>query len=178
METAKPESKSMNSYILHPDYRFETQAVDENLFLLVRAHPFTQLGWIINSVALAFLLILLNFFFAYFLSTIQLIYLNAFVGAAIFSYAWYNFLSWYFNVGVITNHRIVDIDFYNILYKEVSEANVSKVEDVTSTVGGFFGSFFSFGNVFVQTAGTEKNIEFLNVPNPTDIVSLINDLIP
>lgn len=178
METAKPESKSLNSYMLHPTYKFETQKANEHLFLLVRAHPFTQLGWIINTVALVFLLIFLNFFFAYFLSSTQLIYLNVFVGVAIFSYAWYNFLSWYFNVGVITNERIVDIDFYNILYKEVSEANISKVEDVTSKVGGFFGSFFSFGDVFVQTAGTEKNIEFLGVPNPTEIVSLINDLTP
>ena len=76
----------------------------------------------------------------------------------------------------MTNKRILDVDFYSILYREVSETRLTKVEDITSKTGGYFGSLFNYGNVFVQTAGSEVNIEFLNVPDPANAVKIINDL--
>ena len=39
-------------------------------------------------------------------------------------------------------------------------------------------SLFNFGNVFVQTAGNELNIEFTNVPGSSDVVKIINSVIP
>jgi hypothetical protein len=79
-------------------------------------------------------------------------------------------------VGLITNERIVDVDFYNVLYKEVTATRIEKIEDVTSKSGGFIESFFHYGDVFVQTAGNELNIEFLEVPSPSRVVRIINDL--
>ena len=88
-----------------------------------------------------------------------------------------NFLSWYFNVGIGTNHRVIDIDFHSLLYKEVTIALLEKVEDVTSKTSGFFSAIFNYGNVFLQTAGTEANIEFMNIPRPALIVKIVNQLV-
>lgn len=68
------------------------------------------------------------------------------------------------------------MDYANIIYKEVSEARLDKIEDITSKSGGFFESFFNYGNLFIQTAGTESNVEFINIPNPSDVVRIIDDL--
>jgi hypothetical protein len=57
-------------------------------------------------------------------------------------------------------------------------AVINKIEDVTSKSGGFFSSVFDYGNVFVQTAGTEANVEFMNIPKPSEVVKIINSLLP
>ena len=58
----------------------------------------------------------------------------------------------------------------------MTATTISKIEDVTSKVGGFFRSIFDYGNILVQTAGEEPNIEFLGVPHPSQIVKIINEL--
>ena len=78
---------------------------------------------------------------------------------------------------MVTDERIIDIDFHSVLYKEVTIAMLKKIEDVTSKAGGFFSSLFDYGNVFVQTAGTEANIEFMNVPKPSQVAKIINQLL-
>ncbi|MBI3619662.1 hypothetical protein HY214_00750 [Candidatus Roizmanbacteria bacterium] len=166
----------MHSFCLRPDVRFESQGQDEKVILVLRAHPFTQIHWVFNTLALLILFGVLNFFYPFFLTGMEAVFANMFFLAVIFSYVFFNFSSWFFNVGVITNERVVDIDFQNLLYKEVTEAQLKKIEDITSKSGGFFESFFNYGNLFVQTAGTEVNIEFLNITRPADVVRIIQDL--
>jgi hypothetical protein len=79
-------------------------------------------------------------------------------------------------VGIITNQRILDLDFFNILYKEFTATTIEHVSDLTTKVGGFFRSFLNFGAVFVKTEGFEQNIEFTDVPRPAEIVEIINNL--
>ena len=95
----------------------------------------------------------------------------------IFSYIWFNILNWYFNVGIITSKRVIDIDFYAVLYKEITNAQLGRIEDTTVKSGGYLESFFDYGSIFVQTAGTEANVEFINVPHPSDAVQIINKLL-
>lgn len=167
----------LHSYCLNPEVRLETQGVNEQVLLVVRAHPITQLPWIFNTLILFILLIVLNLFVFSFLSISQILFINIFGMVILLSYIWFNFLGWFFNVGVITNLRIVDIDFTSVIYKEITEARVEKVEDITSKSGGYFQSFFDYGNVFVQTAGTEVNIEFVNISRPSEVVRIISDLV-
>lgn len=167
----------LHSYCFRPIVRFETQGVNEQVILILRAHPITQLQWVINTFIIIILLVVLNYIFPSFFSLRQIIYINIFGVAFILSYIWFNFLSWFFNVGIITSERIIDVDFHNVIYKEVTATKLDKVEDVTSKTGGYFQSFFDYGNVFIQTAGTEANIEFMNVPKPSDVSRVIHDLI-
>lgn len=178
MNNLRPSHSYLHSFCVKPSYRFETQHASEQVILVLRAHPITQLPWIINSLILIIVLFFLNFLFLNFLSTPQTIFVNVFGFAFIFAYIWFNFLSWFFNVGIITNERIIDVDFHVVIYKEVTETQLAKIEDVTAKSGGFFASVFNFGNIFVQTAGTEVNIEFHNVPKPSEVTKIINSLVP
>ncbi len=166
------------SFLVNPEVHFMTQHLDEKVILVVRRHPLTQLYWIINTVIFLIVAIFLNFFVSLFLDPNHILVFNLFAVFFIFSYVWVNFLLWYYTVGLISNERIIDLDFFNILYKEFTATTIFQVSDVTTKIGGFFGSIFNFGNVFVKTEGFEQNIEFQEIPHPSDVVKILNDLMP
>jgi len=166
-----------NSFCLHPNICFNDQDVDEYPILVLRAHPITQLPWLFNSFFLMIFILFLNFFLPRYLGFYRFVFFNFFALALIFSYLYFNFINWFFNVGIITNKRILDVDFYGLMYRETTIAMLSKVEDITVKVGGFFYSFFDYGNLFIQTAGKEANIEFINIPKPQKVAKIINQLL-
>ncbi len=166
----------LHSFCIKPPVKFESQAEDEEVLVVLRAHPITQLPWIINGIIFIIILIFLDFVFSSFLQSSQFLFINFLSIVFIFSYLWFNFLGYFFNVGIVTNMRVIDIDFNAVIYKEFTDASLEKIEDITSKSGGYFASLFDYGNVFVQTAGTEVNIEFLKIPKPSEVVSIINNL--
>ena len=93
------------------------------------------------------------------------------------SYALFNFINWYYNVGIITNKRVIDVDFFSIFYKEITVARLGNIQDITTKSGGYIQAFFDYGTIFIQTAGTDANVEFINVPMPSQIVQTINNLL-
>lgn len=178
MDKIKPAHWTFHSFCIKPAYYFENQQRNEEIILVLRAHPVTQIPWIFNSLIFLLIVIPLNLFIPSFLSFAQIFLFDLFSLTAILAYIWFNFLGWFFNLGVVTNKRIIDIDYHAVIYKEVTETNLSKVEDVTTKSGGFFSSLFNYGTVFVQTAGTEVNIEFFDIPRPAEVTKIINHLVP
>jgi|SRR6185436_6099145 len=83
---------------------------------------------------------------------------------------------YYLNVQIITNERVVDILQVSLLNRKVSELHLSRIEDVTAEVKGVFGTFFNFGNVYIQTAGETERFVFNNVPNPAAIEKMLLDM--
>ena len=67
-----------------------------------------------------------------------------------------SFLMWFYNVYIITNERLVDVDFVGLLSKTVNVAQLGKVEDVNYTQNGFLANLFDYGDVIVQTASEQK----------------------
>ncbi len=177
MENNNKKSSVFYSYCLNPQSKFDSQEDGEKIYLLLRSHPFTQIGWVLNSIFLFVLILVLNFFIQSFFNLGQIFIINCFSIVFIFSYIWFNILSWYFNVGIVTNKRVIDIDLHAVIYKEITNAQLAKIEDVTVKSGGYLQSLFDYGSIFIQTAGTEANVEFNNVPYPTDAVQVINKLL-
>lgn len=162
--------------------RFETQEQGESIILLLRKHWITNVIWLATGLLLLVSPIIIfpvlaisgiipaNFSGSAFSLVILVWYLLT------FSYVLVNFLLWYFTVSIVTSERIVDIDFINILNKRFSATRINKVEDVTMKRGGFIRAVFDYGDVLVQTAGKEREFEFLAVPKPEQVVRIINQL--
>lgn len=173
---------SLQSFCYLPkNMRFETQGDSEKVILLLRKHGITNLPWIILSVFLTLMPLFLfplllqqnilpDSFTALVLGIILIWYLFT------LSFVLVNFLLWYFTVSIVTDERIIDIDFINILHKEFSATSMEKVEDVTMNMRGFISAIFNFGDVHIQTAGTNAFFEFLAVPYPEKVVQIINNL--
>ena len=93
-----------------------------------------------------------------------------------FIFAFEKFLDWYFDLFLITNQRVVDIDFNNLLNKHFAEADLDMIQDVSSSVKGLLGTFFNYGDVLIQTAAEINQINFEKVPNPEKIIKLLKEL--
>jgi len=87
-----------------------------------------------------------------------------------------SFLSWFYNLSIITDERIIDVDFVNLIYKNVSAAKIDKVEDVTVKTSGAIRNILDYGTVNIQTAAEKTEFEFTDVPHPQQIAKLINEL--
>ena len=174
----------LSAFMVRPKgVRFETQESEEDILLFMRQHLVTNTGWVFASLVLLTLppiltpfLLRLNIFppsipAGYYLVLPLLWYLG------IAGFVLTNFLKWYFNVYIVTNRRVVDIDWLSLLYKQLSSTQLNKIQDVTYKQGGVVDSFFDFGNVVIQTAGTEENFEFDAVPQPEAVVRQINEIL-
>ncbi|TSC65718.1 MAG: hypothetical protein CEO21_350 [Microgenomates group bacterium Gr01-1014_80] len=171
------------AYVENPaNCRFEGQDVDEKIFLLLRAHPITNLKWIIPAVLIFFIPfalppILISLGFEELLS-FPAAYLSAFIVInylLVLVITFEGFLYWYFNVYLVTAKNIVDVDFHSILFKNIDLAPLANVEDTSSSMAGILSSIFNYGNVVVQTAGAAENIDFRDVPNPHRVSDFILD---
>lgn len=175
----KKQNRLLHSFCMLPDVDFNIRDENEKVIAIVRSHPITQLPWIINSFLFLFLIILLNLYvfpLFSFLNPQRIVAINFLLFSVLFSYILLNITLWFFNVGIITTKRVLDLDYYPITYREFTGTGIENVEDITSTSSGPFSNIFRYGKVEVQTAGTEQNIEFLNVPFPDEIVKIINQL--
>lgn len=157
--------------------RFETQDNEEKIVLLLRKHFITNLGWITMSIIL--------FLTPLFASGLPLFNNVPDNFMFIFILIWYlisiaytleSFLTWFFNIYIVTDERIIDIDFYNLIYKEVSDANIDKIQDVTYKMGGAIRTVFNYGDVLIQTASEVPNFEFDAVPKPDKVARILQDL--
>jgi len=88
-----------------------------------------------------------------------------------------SFLTWFFNVFIITDERVIDVDFISLIYKNVSAAKIENIEDITAATGGALRSVFDFGTVTIQTAGAQQELEFEDIPHPAKVTKLLNELI-
>lgn len=167
-----------HSFCIRPQCRFESQLQDESVILVIRAHPILLVPWLVNGLLLLIGLVLFNIYVPslWHLTTMQLLFLNLSVVVFILSYYWFHFLSYFFNVGVVSNRRILDIDFSSVLFKQISETRLERIEDITASSGGYVASLFNYGNIYIQTAGETVNFEFLDSPRPGDVVRIINEL--
>lgn len=95
----------------------------------------------------------------------------------VFGFFLQNILNWFFNILIITNKKIVDVDFVGILYKNISETTLDNIEDVTSNVSGALGVTFNIGALYIQTAAEKREFEFGGVDDPSKIRDVLSDLV-
>lgn len=158
--------------------RFATQDTQEQILLLLRKHPITQLLWVI----IAGIGVLIPVFvdpgqLLSFLPPNYQVATTITWYVAILFYVLESFISWYYNVYIITDERVVDIDFLSLIYRNISSAKLNRIEDVTARTHGALQTVVNYGTVTIQTAGTAEEFEFEDVPRPNTIVQLINELL-
>lgn len=177
-------ARTLSSFAAFPEGTgFSGQDRDEHIVLLLRQHPavFIPKILLVTGMFLLPLIIVplaqsLNTDFSAGDITFGLGVLVLWIMFAI-SIVAVTFFKWFFNVNIVTNQRILDIDFDNLFNHVVSEAQLEKIEDVTHSAVGMWAVIFDFGTVYVQTAAEQREFEFRNIPRPRDVQDTINDLL-
>lgn len=164
---------------------FQTQKPDESIILFLRSHPITNLPWIFTTgfltivpiiIALTFPMLNINIFaspnIAHFITVYVLLYY-----LIVFSYTFVSALHWFYSVFIVTTQQVVDIDYSDIVIHHVAVTSLNQIQDAKYTQSGFIPTFFKYGNIFVQTAGTQSNFQESSIPNPREATQIIGDII-
>ncbi len=161
-----------------PMVNFGLKEENEKILMVLRRHFITNIRWIIFVLLMVLSPMIISFFplvpilpEKFSAATWILWYLLA------FGIALNGILSWYYNTYIITDERIIDVDFINLIYKNVSFAKIDNIEDVTTQMGGALRNVLNFGTIRVQTAAEKTEFEFEDVPHPQEVSKLINELI-
>lgn len=156
---------------------FYNKDPEERVILLLRKHPITNLKWITTAFVLfvvPFFATALPFFsampFGFRIISVICWYL------ATFAFVFEKLLSWFYHINIITDERIFDIDFIHLTYREITDAEIDQIQDVTVEVGGVFRTVLNYGNVLIQTAAEIPQIEFEAVPEPDKVARILREL--
>lgn len=176
---------ALSSYFEDPSRVKFTNILDEEILLLFLRRRFvTNFPWFLKAFALALIPVIFEllgsfgFYSSNFVSAPGKIIIYGFYYFFILSgYIFVNYMTWFYNISLVTNIRIIDIDFSNIVFEDVAATKLSQVEDVRYSQIGIFRSLFDYGDVFVETAGTASDFEFLAVPHPENVIRIINNLL-
>lgn len=144
---------------------------EEIIVLVVRRYPLVFIG----SFLMVAVFILAPFFF------LVPLFRLGWMGAGIFGVGLLiggilgirTFVMYMFNVFVITEDRIIDIDQRGLFDRTVSETTYEKIQDVSVRVKGILQTIFHYGSVIIQTAGAQANIELHGVKDPERVQQAI-----
>ena len=87
----------------------------------------------------------------------------------------YHFIIWYFTVYIVTNDRIRQVTQRGIFGKDIVELRLSKIQNISYNIPGFFGEIFKFGTIVIQTFVGDLVIN--NVEHPDDIYNKLQDAV-
>mgnify|MGYP001293466430 CR=1 FL=1 len=164
--------------LIYPDiFDFSERDSDEKIYVVLRPHWFTNIHWILTAVIMFFAPI----FYANIGSHIPIpanimMFIYLFWYLAIFAYSLEKFISWYFDIFIITNNRVIDIDVHNLLDRKFTEAQLKKIQDTSYKVSGVSQTIFNYGSVKVETAGENPDIIFEKISHPEKIIKLLQHL--
>lgn len=168
-------SHPLSSFLVKPKvFKFTEQDDEEEIILVMRPHWFTNVVWIITTTIMLMVPNLVKFLpvwegvpLRYQLLGILFWYMVT------LAYALESFLSWYFDVYIITDERVIDIEFNNLLDKKFAETKISMIQDVSSRVAGISQTMFNYGDVRIQTAAEIPELCFERVPNPDKVIKVL-----
>jgi len=79
---------------------------------------------------------------------------------------WQFWTTYYMDIWVVTNKRIIDIDYQRLFDRNISIIRLDRVQDIATHVQGIMGTLFRYGSVVVQSAGSEKEFVIDQIANP------------
>ncbi|HEX8932214.1 MAG TPA: hypothetical protein VF810_03610 [Patescibacteria group bacterium] len=159
------------------------QHEDEHILLFIRRDFVVNIPWILLSLVLLIVpfftsIILQPFNFSFSLiPTSLIIILTGFYFLLVLGYIFANFVTWFYDIGIVTEKRAIDIDFYNISFVSVATARAEDLKDVRYSQRGFFESLFDYGDVTLVVEASGETLTFEKSPRPAEVVSILSALI-
>lgn len=161
----------VNGTTMNDSYAIKFCREGEGVIAVYRKHPLL-LG---RSLALPTLLLLADFFFlSWFVAHGRwgIVAFGVVLLIAVFFLA-RALVAWSWDVFIVTDRRIIDVDQRGFFHRTVSEAGYSAMQDVRFAVSGLWQTVFRYGSVHVQTAGAQATIEATAVRDPQAVHNLV-----
>ncbi|MEK7213858.1 MAG: PH domain-containing protein [Patescibacteria group bacterium] len=169
--------KSLFSIFKDTYNSFENKEAGEEVLILIRRHPFFIILQLVLFMVLFLLPLILGIFFSPFLL------FNNLVGISLLLYSLWCLILWQMmfylitmyalDVWIVTDRRIIDSTQHGFFNRSISELHLSRIQDISVKTDGLIQTFFKFGDLEIQTAGTENKFKFLQIPRPNNVKNQI-----
>ncbi|HTE49135.1 MAG TPA: PH domain-containing protein [Candidatus Paceibacterota bacterium] len=165
--------KSILSFFIVSRNSFEGQEKGEKVILLLRRHPFVILIRLFFFLLLVLVPPVLGMLFSFFLNSYGLLPLFFFLSSVWYLFLWsaifYSVTMYTLDVWIVTDRRIIDSTQHGFFSRIVSELHLSRIQDMSVDTEGVIPTFLKFGDLQIQTAGTEEKFRFRQIPNPEKV---------
>jgi hypothetical protein len=84
----------------------------------------------------------------------------------VFLYASYKYILWFLNVYILTNQRVVHVNYHTLFRKTVTETPLSHIANIGFSTGNVLQALFKTGNINVQITGVSQPLVLKNVRFP------------
>jgi len=165
------------------NYEFKDKKRDEDIILVIRRHWLTFIFQFMPIIVGIVVVISAYYFAIEFIPEITtgqgediLLFVVSLIAMILWLVAFVFWIDYYFDVWIITDRRIIDIEQMGLFKRNVSELEHSKVQDVTTEIHGILPTLLKYGFVYVQTAGKKTRFIFKQVPKPMMIRKMILNL--
>lgn len=151
-------------------YTFHGQRSDEAVALVTKMHIWLLLPilliWLIVGTVLVGLILWLG---ASRVSSIAIVILT--IGGLLYSF--YFWFIWTNSNYIITNQRVLKINQIGLFNRIISEAEIQRIQEISTEIKGPVRTLLNFGTVIIKTASDDSRINLENVTNPYDIQQAI-----
>ena len=181
-----PQMRYPFSIFIDSDNSFAGEEKDEKTLLLIRRHPFFILTRLVVFLFLALIPIAVGLSFSSFLYSNDLLASFFFVSSIWYLLIWsgifYALTMYTLDVWIVTNRRIIDSAQHGFFNRTISELHLTRIQDISVETRGFVQTILHFGDLQVQTAGTEEKFKFHQIPHPEkvkdEIMKLVSTSLP
>ncbi len=152
---------------------FEGQESGEVVSMLLRRHPIVIILRLLGLFLAFFIPIIITLVFINFIIFHSLFVVYLFLISLWALFIWiiaaYSFTMYTLDVWIVTDRRIIDSTQHGFFNRKVSELHLSRIQDISVSTDGVIQTFFKFGDLHIQTAGTEERFKFLQIPHPNRV---------
>jgi len=85
----------------------------------------------------------------------------------------YHFLDWYFDVWIITDLGVIDIEVNGMFDKNAKRVEYTAIDALGYKINGIMATILNFGDVTIDTMGTHMSLILKEAPHPKSIEKLV-----
>lgn len=144
------------------DYQFQGQRSDESVMLVRNQHP-VVLWRLVVGVGISFVV---PWFVLRTLETTELVWSIGLYLAILAGLVWQRIYSFQSSVMILSNERIINVGQKGFFNRTINEAELNRIQDVSSEIKGPLQTAFQFGTVTVRTASNDTKLIISNIIDP------------
>jgi hypothetical protein len=151
---------------------------DENKIKTFLHHPFPFFVKAVKIAFVSFPFFFVASFFQGILTSTQIFFLYSGIGLIFLLIIFNEGLLYFFDRIVVTNKRIVHVDWISLFKRVESEADLKDIQDIKTSEFGIFSAIplFDYGSFEVETASSKVSIIFKNATDPEGIKHFVYHL--
>ncbi len=151
---------------------------DECVIREYHHHPFRFFVRAVKILTVSFPFFFLAFLFRDVFSTLEIAGIYTVIAIIFLAIAGYSSLIFYLDRLVMTNQRVIHIDWHGLFARDESEAEYSDIQDIETRENGILSNLkiFDYGYIIIQTASKKISIMFEDANDPEGIKHFIYHL--